>query len=74
MQVLNFPQPDPNAPQEHVVEVLEAALAMARAGEITSVMVITLDDRGDSDQVGVLGATDGWTQTAGMLMAAQRSI
>lgn len=73
MQLINFPQPD-TIVQEHVVAVLEGALAAAKEGNITSVIIVTLDDRGEEDEVCVVGATDGWTQTAGMLMAAQRSL
>jgi len=73
MQVISFPTPE-NVVEEHVVAALETALEQAKKGEIASVVVITLDDRGEQDSIGLIGATDGWTQTAGMLLAAQRSI
>ena len=73
MQVLTFPQPE-TVVQQQVIDLLEGALAAAKEGNITSVIVVSLDDRGEDDAVGVMVATDGWTQTAGMLMAAQKAL
>ena len=73
MQVLTFPQPE-TVVQQQVIDLLEGALAAAKEGNITSVIVVSLDDRGEDDAVGVMAATDGWTQTAGMLMAAQKAL
>jgi hypothetical protein len=73
MQVLSFPTPE-SVVQEQVVAVIEEALAAAKRGEVSSVLVVTLDDSSGSDSIGCYAATDGWTQTAGMLMAAQRTL
>lgn len=73
MQLLKFPDPE-TVVQEHVVEMLEAALEMARRGEVMAAIVVVMDDRGEEDSVGVLKATDGWVQTAGMLAAASRAL
>jgi hypothetical protein len=73
MQVLSFPSPE-SVVQEQVVSVLEDALAAAKRGEVSSVVVVTLDDSDDTDSIGFYAATDSWTQTAGMLVAAQRAL
>jgi hypothetical protein len=73
MQLIQFPSPD-SAVQEQVVNLLEAALDLARQGEVTSVLVVLLDDRDEDDSVSVMAATDGWVQTAGMLAAANKAL
>jgi hypothetical protein len=73
MQVLTFPTPE-TVVQEQVVALLESILESAKAGEVSSVLVVTLDDRDETDSVGVYSAADSWVQTAGLLMAAQRAL
>jgi hypothetical protein len=73
MQLLQFPRPE-TAVKEQVVTLLETALDMARRGEIVSTVVVILDDREGEDRVGMLVATDGWVQTAGMLAAANKAL
>jgi hypothetical protein len=73
MQLLQFPNPEAIV-QQQVVELLESALDMAKRGEIVSTVVIVLDDRGEEDSVGMMVATDGWVQTAGMLAAASKAL
>ena len=73
MQILSFPTPE-SVVQEQVVSVLEEALEAARRGEVSSVLIVTLDDSSETDSIGFYAATDSWTQTAGMLVAAQRAL
>lgn len=73
MQLLKFPTPE-TVVQEQVVALLEAALEMARQGEVVSALIVLMDDRGEDDSVSVMAATDGWVQTAGMLAAANKAL
>lgn len=73
MQLIQFPQPE-DIVQQQVVDLLEEALAAAKAGDITSVVLVRLSDADDVESVGVMVATDSWTQTAGMLVAAQKAL
>ena len=76
MQLLTVPtqEQDEAEVQAHLVQALEHALEIAKAGDMTSVVVVYLDGRGEEDSIGVVSATDSWIQTAGMLVAAQREI
>ena len=74
MQLLTFPQPRETPTADHVIKMLEETLERAKRGEITAAVIVTLDDRGEDDDLDMLAAVDSRMQAAGMLAIAQTAI
>lgn len=70
MQVLQFPNPE-NASQDHLIEMLESALARARNGEMTQAVLVETDA---DENVGMSITADTTLEAIGMLTVAQRMI
>lgn len=78
MQLLTFPKPEdlnPTPDHKAVIECLESALELAKAGGVESVMVIVLTESEDGDDmVGMYSAVNSAVEAAGLLAIAQQSI